>query len=182
MTNQIDGKIVSKNLQYVDIEQGEFEKFKIEYGDILFNRTNSFELVGRTAIFDIDGNFVFASYLIRLRSNKEKLNSFFLNHYFNWEKTQILLKGIATRAVSQSNISASRLKGFSVPLPKKLEEQGEIVKNLDYCDCKIAVHRQKCDILNDLFRTLLHQLMTAQIRVDDLNLSALNLEPQGGEE
>lgn len=182
MTNQVDGKIVSKNLQYVDTKQYDFEKFKVEYGDILFNRTNSFELVGRTAIFDIDGDFVFASYLIRLRTNKEKLNPFFLNHYFNWDKTQIRLKGIATRAVSQSNISASRLKGFIIPLPKTLEEQDKIVKSLDYCDYKIAVQRQKCNILNDLFCTLLHQLMTAQIRVDDLNLSALNLELQGGDE
>lgn len=180
MTNQLEGKIVRKNLQYVEIKQEEFEKFKIEYGDILFNRTNSLELVGRTAIFDIEGDFVFASYLIRLRVNAEKLNPFFLNHYFNWNKIQIRLKGIATRAVSQSNISASRLKGFIIPLPKKLAVQNEIVKSLDYCDSKIAVHRQKCDILNDLFRTLLHQLMTAQIRVDDLNLSALNLELQGG--
>jgi type I restriction enzyme S subunit len=182
MTNQVDGKIVSKNLQYVDIKQDDFKKFKLEYGDILFNRTNSFELVGRTAIFDIDSDFIFASYLIRLRINQDKLNSFFLNYYFNWQKTQIRLKGIATRAVSQSNISASRLKGFIIPLPKTLEEQDEIVKMLDYCDYKIAVQRQKYNILNDLFRTLLHQLMTAQIRVNDLNLSALNLEIQGGNE
>jgi type I restriction enzyme S subunit len=182
MTNQLEGKIVRKNLQYVEIKQEELEKFKIKYGDILFNRTNSFELVGRTAIFDIDGDFVFASYLIRLRVNAEKLNPFFLNHYFSWDKTQIRLKGIATRAVSQSNISASRLKRFIIPLPKKLAVQDEIVKSLDYCDSRIAVHRQKSDILNHLFHTLLHQLMTAQIRVDDLNLSTLNLGTKGGNE
>ncbi len=115
MTNQVNGKIVADNLQHVEITDEEFKKFQVEKGDILFNRTNSFELVGRTAIFDIEGDFVFASYLIRLRTKIEKLNSFFLNHYFNCEETQLRLKSIASRAVSQSNISATRLKGFVIP-------------------------------------------------------------------
>jgi len=77
MTNQVDGQIVGRNLQFVEISDSEFEKFKVERGDILFNRTNSLELVGRTAIFDTEGQFVFASYLIRLRTEERKLNPFF---------------------------------------------------------------------------------------------------------
>ncbi|NTW88551.1 MAG: restriction endonuclease subunit S [Desulfobulbaceae bacterium] len=172
MTNQQQGKISGTNLQYIDMTPEQFEKFRVKRQDILFNRTNSLELVGRTAIFDLEGDFVFASYLIRLRSDAFRLRPFFLNHYFNCEETQIRLKSIATRAVSQSNISATRLRGFVVPLPP-LEEQDEIVDNIDCLDRKIAVHAQKKLFYEDIFRTLLHQLMTAQIRVFNINLPEL---------
>jgi type I restriction enzyme S subunit len=172
MTNQIQGRISSQNLQYVDLTLDQFQKFRVEREDILFNRTNSFDLVGRTAIFDLEGDFVFASYLIRMRTIAERLRPFFLNHYFNWEDTQLRLKSIATRAISQSNISASRLRGFLVPVPRP-EEQTEIVEKLEYVDQKSSIHARKHTILANLFRTLLHQLMTARIRVDNLDLSNL---------
>ena len=99
-------RIVANNLQMVTIGGSDLRKFKVEPSDVLFNRTNSFELVGRTAIFDLPGDYVFASYLIRLRANAQTLRPAFLNHYFNSDAAQSRLKGIASRAVSQSNISA----------------------------------------------------------------------------
>ena len=168
MTNQANGRIVANDLQFVRIGEADFKKFKVESGDILFNRTNSLELVGRTAVHDIKGDFVFASYLIRLRTKEEKLNPFFLNIHFNRDETQAHLKSIATRAVSQSNISATRLKGFAVPLPY-LEEQAEIVTQAEALEAKLMTHRRKHESLQDLFRTLLHELMTAKIRVDGMS-------------
>jgi len=161
MTNQVDGQIVDRNLQYVEISDADYAKFKVERGDILFNRTNSLDLVGRTAIFDIEGEFLFASYLIRLRTNDRQLDPFFLNSYFNTDEIQARLKSIATRAISQSNISASRLKGFPVPKPS-LEEQKEIVAQAKVLERKLAVHRYQLEQLKDLFRTLLHELITAK--------------------
>jgi hypothetical protein len=61
MTNQVNGRISPTNLQYANLSSRELEKFRVKCGDILFNRTNSFELVGRTAIFDLDGDYAFAS-------------------------------------------------------------------------------------------------------------------------
>ena len=172
MTNQKRGRITSENLQFVSLPPTQFEKFRVEKHDILFNRTNSLELVGRTAIFDLVGDFVFASYLIRLRTDASRLRPHFLNHYFNCEETQTRLKSIATRAVSQSNISATRLRGFVVPVPTPAE-QDEVVETIDCLDCKREVHVRKHSSLTSLFRTLLHQLMTAQLRVSDLNVESL---------
>ena len=169
MTNQVNGQIVAKNLKYVDIDNPNFKKFKVQRGDILFNRTNSLELVGRTAIHDIDGDYVFASYLIRLRTDEAKLDPFFLNLDLNRDETQVRLKSIATRAVSQSNISATRLKGFPVPLPK-LPVQAEIVERAAAFDAKINLNQTKLVAFQDLFRTLLHEFMTAKIRVKKINL------------
>ncbi len=168
MTNQVNGRIVSNDLQWVKIDKEEFRKFAVEKGDILFNRTNSFELVGRTAIFDIEGDYVFASYLIRLRLFRSRLNPFFLNFYFNSDETQVRLKSIATRAVSQSNISATRLKGFLIPLPE-MDEQVAIINILDVLDSKVNIHEQKRSSLQSLFHSLLHQLMTGQRRVHEIH-------------
>jgi type I restriction enzyme S subunit len=110
--------------------------------------------------------------LIRLRTDSEQLRAHFLNHYFNWGETQLRLKSIATRAVSQSNISATRLRSFIIPVPD-LDEQDEIVSKLDWLDRKLILHRQKKLLLEELFHTLLHQLMTAKIRVNNLDLAVL---------
>ena len=174
MTNQMDGRIVASKLQMVNISKSDLSKFKLEPGDVLFNRTNSVDLVGRTAIFDLVGDYVFASYLIRLQTQAGSLRPAFLNHYFNWEAVQARLKGIASRAVSQSNISASRLRGFLVPIPSP-EEQDEIIRCLDQADRMRSVRQRQLSVLQGLFRTVLHQLMTAEIRVHDLDLSALNI-------
>ena len=171
MTNQVDGQIVDRNLQFVEISNRELERFRVERGDILFNRTNSLDLVGRTAIFDLEGVYVFASDLIRLRTDERKLNPFFLNSYFNRDEIQARLKSIATRAVSQSNISATRLKCFPVPWPG-LAEQKEIVASAKALDRKLAVHRAKLEQLQGLFRTLLHELMTAKTRVHEPDITA----------
>jgi len=173
MTNQVDGRIVADALQSVNISDVDRAKFRVEPLDILFNRTNSFELVGRTAIFDLPGEYVFASYLIRLRTCPDTLRARFLNHYLNWGATQARLKGIASRAVSQSNISASRLRGFVIPIPSP-NEQDEIDRCIDAVDSVRSIRLRQLTVFEGLFRTLLHQLMTAQVRVHDLDMSALN--------
>jgi type I restriction enzyme S subunit len=71
------------------------------------------------------------------------------------------------------------LKGFPVLIPP-LVEQEEIVEVLETINAKLSHHVQKHRSLSDLFRTFLHQLMTAQIRVHDLDLSFLEHEATAG--
>jgi type I restriction enzyme S subunit len=169
MNCQFDGQVHLNDLQYVNLDKDIFEKFKMTDGDVLFNRTNSWELVGRTAIYHSSETAVFASYLIRLKLDEEKINPDFLNHYFNMDATQQRLKSLASRGVSQSNISASKLKTFQVPVPK-LNEQLEIIKILRTIDQKIILHTAKKSALQDLFKTMLNKLMTGEIRVKDLDI------------
>ncbi len=64
MMNIIDGKMAANDMKYIDLPDDEFETYKVNEGDILFNRTNSADLVGKLGKFDLEGNYVFASYLI----------------------------------------------------------------------------------------------------------------------
>jgi len=164
MNNLVDGKIDTSDLQYLDLDERESEKFCLEKGDILFNRTNSHELVGKTALFDVHGTFVFASYLIRLKPDTRLATPEFLNFYMNGEGTQQRLKYLASRGVSQSNINATKLKGFSIPLPP-LSEQHEIAHILQTVDRKIVVEEHRKAALEALLKALLHDLMSAKRRL-----------------
>ncbi len=169
MNCQVDGRVHLNDLQYVNLDSETFGKFKMDDGDILFNRTNSWELVGRTAIYHSTETAVFASYLIRLKLDEEKINPDYLNYFFNMDATQKRLKSLASRGVSQSNISASKLKTSQVPVPA-MNEQFEIAIILRTIDRKIEVHTAKKSALKDLFKTMLNKLMTGEIRVKDLDI------------
>lgn len=178
MNNIVDGRIILNDLQYVKIDYKTLIKFKLEKGDLLFNRTNSPDLVGKTAIFDIDGTYVFASYLIRLRVNSRMANPYFINYYLNWDKTQIRIKKLASRGVSQANVSATKLKTLKIALPP-LDEQEQIVNILRTIDERISIIKKKRSALQELFDVMLHKLMTGQIRVTNLDEIYSSKRPSG---
>ncbi len=167
MNCQQDGKVVMRDLQYVNIDEETAGVYRVHPGDILFNRTNSYELVGRTAIVETTTDAVFASYLVRVLVNGTRLDPRFLNHYLNWDDAQSRLKQLASRAVGQSNISAGKLRTFKIPVPN-FNEQREIIATLDAIDRKIDLHRRKRAVLGELFKALLHALMTEEMGVDEL--------------
>jgi type I restriction enzyme, S subunit len=179
MNCQLDGRVHFNNLQFVELDQKTFESFRLRDGDILFNRTNSIDLVGRTAIFQSNRDTVFASYLIRLTLDTKRALPEFVNAYMNLESTQASVKSLASRGVSQANISASKLKNFLIPCPKTLSEQKSIVKLLDPIDRQISLYEHKADLLRELFSTTLTKLMSSSIRVTDLNIDTTCLESQG---
>jgi type I restriction enzyme S subunit len=177
MNCQQDGKVLLRDLQYVNIDEKAAESYRVRPGDILVNRTNSFELVGRSAIVEVETNAVFASYLVRLALDSARLSPAYLNHFLNWDRAQAELKKLVSRGVSQANISAGKLRDFSIPIPKP-DEQCEIVAVLDAIGRKIDLHRRKREVLDELFRALLHKLMTGEIRVADMDLAALQETPE----
>lgn len=131
MNEIIEGRLVdSGQMKRAELKPEEFEKYRLRTGDILFNRTNSFEHVGRTGIFLLDGEYAFASYLVRLVSNPDVIDPLFLNALMNTTWFQVGVKAIAIRAIGQANISASSLAGFDVPVPS-LDEQARVVSTLN---------------------------------------------------
>lgn len=176
MNCQEDGKVHYRNLQFVDLDDATFSTFRLQPGDLLFNRTNSIELVGRMAMVEESRDAVFASYLVRVSLDDAQCMPTYLNYFMNWPQTQAEIKKLASRAVGQANINASKLRTVPFPLPT-LDEQQEIVAILDAIDRKIDLHRRKRAVLDELFKALLHKLMTGAIRVSDVDLSALSSGP-----
>lgn len=129
------------SMKYSDIPESEFEKYKLTKGDILFNRTNSIEHVGRTGIFNLEGNdYCFASYLIRLSPN-EDVNPFYVNLFMNTDDFQTGIKNFASRAIGQANINAKNLRAYKIPLPD-LVKQERIVAEIEEEQALVAANRQ----------------------------------------
>jgi len=175
MNNLTAGRLDTTDLQFVDLDPATFARYRLNRGDLLFNRTNSLELVGKTAMFDEDDPFTFASYLVRVVVDPNSVVPAYLSFYMNDQRTQARLKLLASRGVSQSNINATKLRGLVVPVPP-LAEQSEIVRVLDTIDNKFATAERRCQSLLLLFQSLLHNLMTGQVRVHGLT----ELESIGG--
>lgn len=172
MNCQEGGEIHYRNLQFVDLGAEMFEAFRLKQGDLLFNRTNSIELVGRMAIVDDSRPAVFASYLVRLTVDAQRCLPRYLNYFMNWPATQDSIKRLASRAVGQANINASKLRTVLFPLPS-VEEQEGIVDVLSAVDRKMNLHRRKRALLDNIFQSMLHKIMTGEVLIADLDLSAL---------
>ncbi|EGD5897539.1 restriction endonuclease subunit S [Campylobacter coli] len=116
--NDIDNMLCNFEVKkYALIDKNELQTFRLNYGDVLFNRTNSYEFVGRTGIFyNNRENFVFASYLVRLVCNKEILLPEYLTVFLN---THIGKKEIRRRArpsINQANVNPEELKEIKIPI------------------------------------------------------------------
>jgi type I restriction enzyme M protein len=142
MNELVEGRCVDRgDMKCAEIPADEFEKYRLTRGDILFNRTNSFEHVGRTGIFDLKGDYCFASYLIRLTIADGKADPFFVNAFMNSESFQQGIKQFATRAIGQSNINAKSLAGYPIPLPP-LATQQAIVAEIEAEQALVAANRE----------------------------------------
>lgn len=125
----VDGRLDLNDLKYIDIPKDEVEKCIVRKGDILFNRTNSIELVGKTAVFDLADDMVIAGYIIRVRLN-EKILPEVLAQYMNLEVLKNIFRSMAKGAVNQANINAQELQNVKVYIPDmKLQKQFIEVKN-----------------------------------------------------
>ncbi len=130
MNNLQNKKVVMYDLKYIlrsTIKNP--ESLLLKKGDILFNRTNSYELVGKVGLFDLEKEVTFASYLIRLRANVEIVLPEYLNSYLNSEKGQAAIRVHRTPGVSQSNINVENLKKITIPIVSK-NVQLELIKKL----------------------------------------------------
>lgn len=144
MGNIQKGKIVWNDLKYTSDEY-EFKKYKVYKGDILFNRTNSPELVGKTAIFDTNEDACYAGYIIKISPCNE-INSAYLNIVLNSQYAKRWCWENKSDGVSQSNINAQKISKFTVPYPH-LSEQEEIVRRVQSLFQKVETIEQKYQIL-----------------------------------
>ena len=122
-----DGSIDYSDLVYSSNKE-DIRKFNLQKNDLLFNRTNSSEWVGKTAIFKLDTPTIYAGYLIRIRCIL--INSDYLNFVMNSSYHRAWCNQAKTDAVNQSNINAQKLSNLQIPIPP-IAEQHRIVEEIE---------------------------------------------------
>ena len=127
MGNIQGGKIDWDDLVYTS-DATEIRKYSLKPGTVLFNRTNSPELVGKAAIYRGEMPAIFAGYLIRINPC-EPLDSEYLNYCLGTDYAREFCLRVKTDGVSQSNINAQKVGAFEVPLCS-LQEQREIARRI----------------------------------------------------
>ncbi len=164
MNNLQDGHIVLEDLDYMQLSKAEMESLRLNKGDLLINRTNSIDLVGKTAIYDLEGEHVFASYLVRFRLGPSVFPSF-ISYFLNSVPGQRELKLLATKAVSQANINPSVIKKrLLIPLPP-LPEQQAIAAALSDVDSLIASLDKLIAKKRAIKQATMQQLLTGKKRL-----------------
>lgn len=143
MGNIQDGLVDWKDLVFTSDEK-EIKKFTLEPGDVLFNRTNSPELVGKTAVFKGEREAIYAGYLIKVRCSDNLLPDF-LNICLNSPQGKEFCRRVKSDGISQSNINANKLKSFVLPLPS-IHEQHEIINIVDRNFNRIKTLKQTTEI------------------------------------
>ena len=151
-----DGKLNIQNLKYIDIPEKDLEKYVVRKGDVLFNRTNSIELVGKTCIYELDFDMVIAGYIIRIRTNNNILNPRYLSEFLNFPSTKKFLRNIAKGAVNQANINAKELQDISIPLPP-LDLQNEFADFVAQVDKSQLAIQKSLEELETLKKSLMQE-------------------------
>jgi type I restriction enzyme S subunit len=148
MNNIQDGEFDLSDLKYAPAHA--VERFRVQRDDVLFNRTNSWEHVGKAAIWRHDEpGPAFASYLVRLHCGDELLPEF-LHLWLNWAPVQRAIRQFATPGVQQVNINPTNLRRALIAVPDTLDEQRAIIERVNGVFSAIEDHRRERTKLADL--------------------------------
>ncbi|HWB84457.1 MAG TPA: restriction endonuclease subunit S [Bryobacteraceae bacterium] len=135
------GEINFDDLKYLPVGHPDLAETMLQEGDLLFNRTNSFELVGKSAVYSgLPTPCSFASYLIRVRLGPRcspKYLAFALNSHIG----RTWIKGVVSQQVGQANVNGTKLRSFRFPLPPIDEQRrivGEIEKQFTRIDAAVS--------------------------------------------
>ncbi|NWN46265.1 restriction endonuclease subunit S [Pseudomonas protegens] len=164
MGNLRDGGIDWRGLVFTN-NDAEIKKYLLRPGDVLFNRTNTIDLVGKTAIYKGERSAIFAGYLIRINENKSLLDSRFLNYVLNAEFSKKYSLRILSVAVGQANINGKKLKTYPVPLPPTLVEQQAIAQALGDTDVLIESLEQLLTKKREIKQGAMQELLNGERRL-----------------
>ncbi|ACK66965.1 restriction modification system DNA specificity domain protein [Rippkaea orientalis PCC 8801] len=167
MNNLVDGEVDFTDIKYS--ERNDAKKLTLNKGDVLFNRTNSVDYVGRTAIYRDSNKVVsFASYLVRLVTDNAMLDPEYLNLWLNDKNNQIRVKQLATIGVQQANVNPTNLGRLLLAIPKKITEQKKIVKKISSCTNFLHKTQTNLTKLRSIKIGLMQDLLTGKVRVTEL--------------
>jgi type I restriction enzyme S subunit len=173
VANVQDGHLDLSEMKMLRIRRAEIERYRLRDGDVVLTEGGDFDKLGRGFIWQselplcIHQNHVFA-----VRPDRTVLDPEFFAYLAQSPYGRAYFLQVAHKTTNLACINSNKLKAFPVVLPT-LEEQREIAGILNAIDQKVDLHKRKLAVLEELFKSLLHSLMTGEIPVSNLDLASL---------
>jgi type I restriction enzyme S subunit len=156
-----DGDWDFANLKYISISEKEKNKYLLKRNDLVFNRTNSKELVGKTAVYDRDDEMIIAGYLIRVRLNGRG-NPFYVSGFLNSPFGKSILQNMCKSIIGMANINAQELQDIQLPIPP-ISLQNEYEKRLKAIKNNKALTQKAAIQSESLFQSLLQKAFSGEL-------------------
>jgi type I restriction enzyme S subunit len=148
-------------LKYINMAEEQVYKYETKKGDILFNRTNSKELVGKTGIITSDEKMILAGYLIRVRM-QERYNPYFLWAHLNSKWAKQTLENMCKNIVGMANINAQELQNIIVLNPP-FDLQNQFAERVQAIEAQKAQAQASLVQAEDLFNSLLQRAFKGEL-------------------
>ncbi len=162
MGNLQQGEIDWSDLAYSN-DPDDIEKYKLFPGDVLFNRTNSAALVGKTAIYRGEHPAIYAGYLIKLDYDHDKIIGDYLNYALNTLDAKKYCNSVKTDGVNQSNINAKKIGAYSFNVPS-IPEQEKIVSVIQKLLSKEQQTKEAAEIVLDQIELMKKSILARAFR------------------
>lgn len=173
MGNIQEGEITKVNYKYLPTDHPDVLKLDVQTNDILFNRTNSYELVGKSAIIteEFDGKYSFASYLIRLRLIEKDILAPYIVQFINSHIGREMLLSMVTQQVGQANINSQKLASLMIPLPtiEEIKEINKWLKELNDRERNTIKILDLDSTVNNLKQSILSRAFKGELGTNDPN-------------
>jgi len=155
------GEMDFTDLKYIDLEKDNRDRWLVRPGDVLFNRTNSTDLVGKTALFRKATPMVYAGYLIRMRVNKDNEPEYVAT-FLNTDYAKRVLRAMCKSIIGMANINATELQSIAVQEPA-VSVQREFASRVGAVEGFKMTQRESLAELDALFASLQHRAFRGEL-------------------
>jgi type I restriction enzyme, S subunit len=174
VANVQDGHLDLTEMKKIRIRASEVDRYRLRPDVVVLTEGGDFDKLGRGFIWRGELDLcVHQNHIFAVRTDRDKLVPEFFAYLAQSAYGKAYFLKVAHKTTNLACINSTKLKAFPALVPSSLDEQRQIVSILDSIDRKIDLHRRKRAVLDELFRAVLHKLMTAEIRITDLDLSTL---------
>ncbi|RMB08295.1 restriction endonuclease subunit S [Haloplanus aerogenes] len=164
--NVVQRRITEDDIKYTELSDSAVEKLALQEGDLLIVRTNGNpDYAGRCAVFEErDETYVFASYLIRLRFDEDRVHPKYVREFLNSSLGRVEMNGWIRTSAGNYNLSIGGIEKIEIPLPP-LEEQREIVEIVETLDENQESTREYKNRISNLKEGISRRLVSGDVRI-----------------
>ncbi len=173
VANVQDGHLDLTTIKTIRVPINEVDKYRIEFGDVLMTEGGDIDKLGRGTIWEGQiANCLHQNHIFRVRANHRLLEPYYFAFVVESDIAKRYFFRVAKRTTNLASINKTQLRRFKFPVPP-MEEQREIVKIVKTSKAIIRSLVRKSDAFQELKKSLMYDLLTGRVRVNNININSL---------